>query len=252
MSILITNDDGISAVGIQALEEALIGIAGIIVCAPKTEQSAKSHSITMHRPLILEELSQNKYNVDGTPADCVRAAIKGLFKDKIKLVVSGINNGLNVSTDMYYSGTVAAAREAHLLGHHAIAVSMQVSKNKEDFVRAATIAKDIVSKIYDMIDTNDIFNREPLFLNVNIPNIVPKAIRITNAKKLFYHEDCVIKELEGNLKEISYKSVKIEHNGDENTDFRVIGDGYISVTSVSTDFTKSKIYDDSFLTKIFL
>lgn len=252
MSIIITNDDGISATGIQALEEALSKIADITVYAPKTEQSAKSHSITMNRPLVLEELSQNRFSIDGTPADCIRACLKGLCKDKVKLVVSGINNGLNVSSDMYYSGTVAAAREAVLLGTHAIAFSMKVSSNKEDFIRAAGIAKDIVSKIYNMINTNDVFNKKPLFLNVNIPNIVAKGIKITNAKKLIYHEDYLVKELGNNLKEISYKSVKIEHEGDSNTDFHVVGDGYVSVTSVSIDFEKSSVYDDSFLTKIFL
>ncbi len=253
MSILITNDDGINAVGIQTLESAILEITDdIIICAPKTEQSAKSHSITMHRPVVAEKITDNRYNVAGTPGDCVRAGLKALFKDKVNLVISGINNGLNVSTDMYYSGTVGAAREATLLGCHAIAFSMQVSSNKEDFIRAASIAKEIVGKIYPMIQANNIFTRKPLFLNINIPNIVPKAIKITNAKKLIYHEDSEIKELGDNLKEISHKCVKIEHNGDENTDFHVVNEGYVSITSVSTDFIKSDVYDDNFLTKIFL
>ncbi len=253
MSILITNDDGISAIGIQTLESAIKNITDdIIVLAPKTEQSAKSHSLTMHRPVVVEQISDNRYNLDGTPADCVRASLKALFKDKINLVVSGINNGLNVSTDMYYSGTVGAAREAIIHGKHAIAFSMQVSKDKKDFERAALIAKDIVSKVYKLIQTDDTLNKKPLFLNVNIPNKVPKAIKVTNAKKLFYRENCQIKNLGNNLKEISYKSVEINHNGDDNTDYCVVNDGYVSMTSVSIDFMKPDVYDDSFLTKIFL
>ncbi len=253
MSILITNDDGINAIGIQTLEAAIRDITDdIIVLAPKTEQSAKSHSLTMHRAVVVEQLSSNRYNLAGTPADCVRAALKALFKDKVDLVISGINNGLNVSSDMYYSGTVGAAREAVLLGRHAIAFSMQVSQNEEDFIRAANIAKDIVCKVYKMIQTDSNFEKKPLFLNVNIPNKIPKAIKVTNAKKLSYYEEPQIKELDNNIKEISYNFVKVEHSGSSDTDLHVVGDGYVSMTSVSIDFQKSDVYDDSFLTKIFL
>ncbi len=133
--ILLTNDDGIHAEGLRAAAEALGEFAELVVVAPDREQSACGHSLTLNRPLRLEEVRPGQFSVDGTPTDCVNLAVHWLLRDQpVDLVVSGINYGLNLGDDVTYSGTVSAALEAHLLGLPAIAFSQQIRRG--DLVRA--------------------------------------------------------------------------------------------------------------------
>src|SRR3954454_17997177 len=125
MRILVSNDDGITAKGLLALVEAVTGLAEVWVVAPENEQSAASHSLSLHRPLRAREVKEHWFAVDGTPADCVYMAVHHLMKDeRPALVVSGINHGPNLADDVIYSGTVAAAMEGSLLGLPAIAFSL--------------------------------------------------------------------------------------------------------------------------------
>ena len=126
LRILISNDDGIDAPGLRALEVALEGLGEIWVVAPATGQSAKSHALTMHEPLEIQERGPRRLAVTGTPADSVYVAVHRVLTDLPDIVVSGINRGANIGEDVHYSGTVAAAREGVLLGVSALAVSLHV------------------------------------------------------------------------------------------------------------------------------
>src|SRR6185369_4460155 len=122
--ILVSNDDGIHSEGIIALADALQGLGEVVVVAPDREQSAVSHSLTIHRPLRVEEIGPGRYAIDGTPTDCINLAVNGILKRRPTLVVSGINKGANLGDDVTYSGTVSAAMEGTLLGIPSLAVSL--------------------------------------------------------------------------------------------------------------------------------
>src|SRR5436190_21193902 len=136
-NILVTNDDGVHSEGIHVLAAALRPLGQVIVVAPHVEASAIGHALTLRRPLRLERLREEVYEIDGTPTDCVNIGITKLFQSLPDLVVSGINKGYNLGDDGTYSGTVAGALEGALLGVPSIAVSMARSKGPYDFVPAA-------------------------------------------------------------------------------------------------------------------
>jgi 5'-nucleotidase len=135
MTVVLTNDDGFEAPGLLAAFEALRGMDGVHVVAPRAERSACSHTITLKSPIGVERITHGGlgtvYAVDGTPADCIRLAFAALIEGPIDLVVSGINRGANAGVDTFYSGTIAGAREAAILGIPAIAVSQAVRRGVE-------------------------------------------------------------------------------------------------------------------------
>ena len=139
MKILLSNDDGFDAEGIIAIEKEISRIGKVITIAPHVEQSAKGHSFTMSEPLRLTEISQHRYHLSGTPADCVYIGLCHVCPE-VDVVVSGINRGANLAHDVYYSGTVAAAREAAIQGKKGIAVSLLTQKGKNDYSLAAKYA----------------------------------------------------------------------------------------------------------------
>jgi len=158
MKVLLTNDDGIRAPGIVALWETLAGIGEVVwPVAPLTVQSATSHGVTFHEPLMVQEVRINErmegVAVDGRPADCVKLAICSLWPEKFgkgtrpDLVISGMNAGANVGINVLYSGTVAAAIEAAFLGVPSIAVSLHLGKGKPDFAAAAKRARIVIDKV---------------------------------------------------------------------------------------------------------
>src|SRR5690349_14224056 len=163
MRILISNDDGYLAPGLSALADALSAIADIVVVAPDSNRSGASNSLTLDRPLSVQQAANGFYFVNGTPTDCVHVALTGLLDYVPDLVVSGINNGPNMGDDTLYSGTVAAATEGYLFGIPAIAFS-QVNGGWEHLDAAAKVARDIVLRRFDMLES-------PYLLNVNIPNL---------------------------------------------------------------------------------
>ncbi len=176
MRILLTNDDGVHADGLLALAAELSKLGEIAVVAPEHQQSGVSHSLTLYKPLLVREArfpGATAYAVDGTPADCVKIALKELLKLPPDLVVSGINNGLNTGNNVLYSGTLAGALEAAMYGYPAFAVSLEVSK-KPDWERAARVAREVVEAVYP-----DRRGRSAVF-NVNIP-AKPKlrGVRVT-------------------------------------------------------------------------
>jgi 5'-nucleotidase len=160
---LLSNDDGFRAKGLRALRDAFREVAEVIVCAPETEQSASSHALTLTRPLRLRDHGDQILSIDGTPADCVYVALHSgdrVLPRRPDLVVSGLNHGLNLGTDVFYSGTVAAAREGALRGIPALAVS---ASHRTDSAAAAVFATRIGAAVLDAA------LREPLLLNVNFP-----------------------------------------------------------------------------------
>jgi 5'-nucleotidase len=176
LNIVLTNDDGVNAPGINILKETLSSIANIIVVAPMTERSTTGHTLTLDTTLRLDEIDNNVYGCNGFPADCSLMAIGHLFKNpqskyfgqKIDLVISGINRGANLGQDVFYSGTVAAAREASFHGIPAIAVSSCMDfrnpdKNNRHYYSASNFIKSLVQ--------SNISNEIPpmSFLNVNVP-----------------------------------------------------------------------------------
>ena len=165
MRILISNDDGYFAPGIAALEQALRGLGEIIVVAPERDRSGASNSLTLDRPLSVRRAANGYRYVNGTPTDCVHVAITGLLDARPDLVVSGINDGANMGDDTIYSGTVAAATEAFLLGVPAIAFSL-VRKGHAHLDSAARAARGFVERFI----ADPLSGPGPVLLNVNIPN----------------------------------------------------------------------------------
>ncbi len=171
--ILLTNDDGIEAEGLRTLEEALEGVAHLIVVAPDQERSAVSHGLTLRTRLSLNEIKPDHYVVNGTPADCVIYALRHLFVQPPDLVISGINHGANLGDDIMYSGTVAAAREAAAHGVPSIALSQAYDEKPIRFKHGAEYARDMVASILRNGLSGEIC------LNVNIPVRKIKGTKIT-------------------------------------------------------------------------
>ncbi len=170
--ILITNDDGIRAGGLKALEKGLAQLGEIMVVAPDREMSATSQSITIHSPLRVQEIDDHHYAISGTPADAMILALHQLLQDKPELVVSGINPGANLGENVIYSGTVAAAMEATLHGVPAIAVSL-ASRKETDFTVAAEFAAQLAAKVLEEGLPHGVM------LNVNVPRGEVRGVRIT-------------------------------------------------------------------------
>ncbi len=176
MRILLTNDDGIEAPGIIALFEALQGLGEIMVVAPETVQSATSHGITFHKPLMIEDVqvtdTMRGISVDGRPADCVKLALRSLWQERFgkgtrpDLTISGMNSGANVGINIIYSGTVAAAVESAFLGVPAIAVSLQLADlTTVRYRRAAQIARAVIDRVLaHPLDAHGV-------VNINIPHV---------------------------------------------------------------------------------
>jgi 5'/3'-nucleotidase len=181
MKILVTNDDGVDAPGIEALARALRPLGEVTVVAPASEMSATSHALTLTRPLRLRRASEGVYAVDGTPTDCVYLALYQILGRDVDLVVSGINWGLNLGDDITYSGTVAAALEGTLLGCPSFAVSLERS-NPMVYDRAAAFAATLARRILDDGLPPDVY------LNVNVPSREIVGVEFARQGKRIYHD----------------------------------------------------------------
>ena len=229
--ILVTNDDGYRSEGIHVLAEALAPLGDVTVVAPIDEASAIGHALTLRRPLRLEHIREGVYAVDGTPTDCVNMAVTQVFKRVPDLVVSGINKGWNLGDDVTYSGTVAGALEAALLGVPGLAVSLAATRKTYDFSFSAQAAATIAAAMF----------RRPLpawtFLNMNVPKGKPKGFRVTIQAKR-NHITSIAERHDPKGKPYYW----IEEGQDEWTphdrsDYQAVRDGYISVTPLHPDLT---------------
>jgi len=232
MRILISNDDGYLAPGINALADAMASIAEIVVVAPDSNRSGSSNSLTLDRPLSVQRAANGFYSVNGTPSDCVHVALTGLLSYRPDLVVSGINQGQNMGDDTLYSGTVAAATEGFLFGIPAIAFS-QVKHGWEHLDAAAKVAKDIVLRRFESLQS-------PYLLNVNIPNLPFDSLtRIVPTRLGKRHQsEPVIKTQDPHGREMYWIGPAGQaKDGGEGTDFHATAQGWISVTPLQIDLT---------------
>lgn len=239
MNILLTNDDGINAEGIKALAEVLSNSYDVYIVAPESQMSGASHSATYFRcELKVKEYdikgAKKAFSINGTPGDCAYVAIKKLINEKIDLVVSGINQGWNLSKDTFYSGTVGAAREALFLGIPAIASSLGSYKGG-DFIKAAKIIEDIIPRY--MLDPNN----KNYILNVNIPDIKDiKGYKVIKAEPTWNYdtEFDLVKKDDGLVLQVIKSSSHHELTKEEiDGDASACHNGYVSITPLVLDNT---------------
>jgi 5'-nucleotidase len=229
--ILLTNDDGYQSAGLKAAADALGRLGEVTIVAPVIEASAIGHALTLRRPLRLERVGERVFAVDGTPTDCVNVAITHVLHGLPDLVVSGINKGWNLGDDVTYSGTVAGALEAALLGIAGMAVSLKATSGEYDFGPSARAAATLGEAIL----------RRPLpvrtFLNVNVPRGIPKGYRVTVQARR-NHVTSVAERHDPKGRPYYW----IEEGQDEwqphdRSDYQAVCDGYVSVTPLHPDLT---------------
>jgi 5'-nucleotidase len=237
--ILITNDDGVYSPGIQILAKRLREIDQIVIVAPDRERSAAGHSMTLHRPLLIEEIRDSVYSVNGTPTDCVNIAVKGMLKEEPRLVISGINKGPNLGDDITYSGTVAGAIESTILGIPSFAISL-VARENFRFADAAEIAFRTASRIFEQgLDGGT-------FLNINIPNVPLAEIRgtrITRLGKRIYKQMTVERVDPRGKKYYWIGGGEPDWEREEGTDFDAIDRNMVSITPLHLDLTDYSSFD---------
>ncbi|GLI32854.1 5'/3'-nucleotidase SurE [Desulforhabdus amnigena] len=243
MRVLLTNDDGIYAKGIEALYLALIEEHEVTVVAPETEQSAVGHAITWLHPLRVEPVYRNGsffgYGLDGTPADCVKIAVTELLKPPPELVVSGINLGANVGVNVIYSGTVSAATEAAVLGIPSVAVSID-SFTTRDFSAATEFVPKLIRRI----------QREGLpkgvSLNVNVPNVPAEKIqgvRVTHQGNMQCVESYDQRTDPRNHVYYWLRNTAVREDTDPSADSVAIAEKCISVTPIHYNLTHHETID---------
>ncbi|MGB4346640.1 MAG: 5'/3'-nucleotidase SurE [Burkholderiaceae bacterium] len=232
MKILISNDDGYLAPGINALAEQLASFADIVVVAPDSNRSGSSNSLTLDKPLRVVRAQNGFYSINGTPSDCVHIALTGILTERPDLVVSGINQGQNMGDDTLYSGTVAAATEGYLFGIPSIAFS-QVDHRWAHLDAAARVAKDIVLRRLDNL-------HKPFLLNVNIPNLPYENLQRIVATRLGkrHESEPVIRSVDPHGNEIFWIGpVGKAKEASEGTDFHATANGCVSITPLQVDLT---------------
>jgi 5'-nucleotidase len=238
MKILLTNDDGIYAEGIKALYLALAELGDITVIAPDAERSAVGHAITLSDPLRVKEVNRGGkffgYAITGTPADCVKIAIRAILKDRPDIVVSGINLGPNVGYSVLYSGTVSGATEGAILGIPSIAISLGTFE-KPDYSYAAMFANKMVRLILENKGLP-----QGTLLNINIP-AVPQdrinGVRIVKQSKRAIEERFDKREDPRKRTYYWLTGEVIESDGRDDADIETLRNNYISITPIHCDMT---------------
>lgn len=233
MRILLSNDDGYFAPGIECLARSLDGLADITVVAPERDRSGASNSLTLDRPLSLRRTPNGFYHVNGTPTDCVHLAVTGMLENLPDMVVSGINHGANMGDDTIYSGTVAAATEGYLLGVPSIAVSL-VGKTGSHFETAAAVTRQLVER----------FVAQPIqgtvLLNVNVPDVPLseiRGIRVTRLGRRHKAEPVVRAQTPRGETVYWIGPAGEAADAGEGTDFHAVANNYVSLTPLQIDLT---------------
>ena len=241
MRILCTNDDGYLALGIEVLASAARALGSVTIVAPDREQSATSNSLTIHNPLRVRRTREGVLVVDGTPTDCVILAVNELLDEPPDVCFSGINHGSNMGEDVLYSGTVAGAMEATVMGIPAIAMSYA-----GDAFEDLGAWEDVITSVLRGIIEQGDFPADTLF-NVNLPPIDAakvKGIRITSLGKRRY-SDSLTKALDPNGREYYWiGGGEVSWTGAEDSDFTAVREGYISVTPLHLDLTNYKLLEE--------
>ena len=248
MKVLLTNDDGITATGLNVLRKALLEVPGaeVAVIAPDSNRSAIARGITTRHPLWVEEVEfgdgTTGFATDGTPVDCVRFGTLGLLDFDPELIVSGVNHGSNLGDDITYSGTVAAALEGIVLGIPAIAVSQQAHEGRldswigrhwqrEDFEQAAAFAARIVEELEEVPMPGG------TLLNINCPAGEVAGARAARLGKRIYNDRLHLTEEDGGRRRYHIYGEEPGYHHEDGTDFAAIADGFIAVTPLHFDLT---------------
>ncbi len=244
MRLLLVNDDGIHAEGINKLAMELEKKHEVTIVAPNDERSAQSHALTLRKPLIVKEvklegIKSRAYSVSGTPADCVRIALDQLIKEPVDLVISGINKGLNVGMDVLYSGTVSAAIEANLYGIPSMALSAEWNDGNINYEVAIKYGSIIFEKMKDELLKNK------MIININTPYLdidEVKGIKVCRVGGVVY--DYYIMEDNGNNGQSTFVAGGRENKAPEkDTDRFYIAQGYVTVTPLQYNLTNFDLID---------
>jgi 5'-nucleotidase len=241
MLILCTNDDGYRAAGLAVLADAARSLGEVEIVAPDREQSATSHSLTMHFPLRTHRIEPQLRSVDGTPTDCVALAIGELLEERPDFVLSGVNHGPNLGEDVLYSGTVAGAMEATMLGIPAVAFSY-AGRDFEGIAELGPLLRALLPQLVDRAA----FPPHTL-LNVNFPPIAPdtiQGVRVTRLGRRVY-TDSITRANDPSGREYFWiGGGGVEWEAEEGTDFQAVHDGFISVTPLHLDLTHYKLLSE--------
>jgi 5'-nucleotidase len=234
LKILVSNDDGYLAPGVQALAQALSQFADVRVIAPDRNRSGASNSLTLDRPLSVRRSSSGFYHVDGTPTDCVHLALTGALDFQPDLVCSGINHGANLGDDTLYSGTVAAAMEGMQFGLPAIAFSM-LDPESAHLTELAGICADVVKKLAPRL-----LGQGPALFNVNIPAIHPQSLlswQVTRLGKRHSAQAAMVLNNPRGGKLYWIGAAGDSRDGGLGTDFYAVEQGHLSLTPMAIDLT---------------
>lgn len=226
--VLLSNDDGYRARGIQLLRSAIAQWADVVVCAPDIEQSTTSHSLSLNRPLRLVEVEQDQFAVDGTPADCVYVALHGLriLPREPDLVVSGLNHGLNLGNDVFYSGTVAAAREAALKGILSVAMSADIGA---DFEKASVMAGEMARHVLSERRAGG------RLFNVNFPATGSWQVRATRLGRRYYKDEVEFRRDPRGREYLWIGGASVEHDPVAGSDTEAHDRGEVGITPLVLD-----------------
>jgi 5'-nucleotidase len=240
MRILVTNDDGYLAPGIQVLSDAARALGTVHVIAPDREQSATSHSLTLHHPLRVRDASADVQVVEGTPTDCVVLGLGELLPEKPDFVLSGINHGANLGDDVLYSGTVAAAMEATILGIPALAISYTGAEPT-----AIPEWRTLLTSLLERLLLRDDFPAETL-LNINLPAVTPDqvaGVRVTTLGRRAY-VGSLTRAKDPNGREYFWiGGGESKWWGGPDVDFRAVHSGFISITPLHLDLTNYRLLE---------
>lgn len=243
MRILLVNDDGINAEGIQVLAKELEKEHNLIIVAPEEQQSAKSHSITITKPIVVKKVNlpgikAEAYSISGSPADCVRVAFDRLLKEPVDLVVSGTNMGVNIGMDVLYSGTVSAAIEANIYDMPSIAVSAEMKDGVGCYEIAAEYAMKILDKVnYRFMESNTV-------LNINTPCVDKKdvkGIKVCRIGGVIYDYYYIEEGSKPEEMALSISGRRRRKELAEDTDRYYLKEGYVTLTPLQYDLTNFKL-----------
>lgn len=244
MKVLLSNDDGINAKGIEAMRDALVKVADVYVVAPETEMSAVGHAITITDPLRVRRVMRNGsffgIAVNGTPADCVKIAARAILAEKPDIVISGINQGQNVATNVIYSGTVSAATEGMILGIPSIAISLASFT-----LREFTVAAEYGVKIAAMVKEKGL--PEGVLLNVNVPAIPADQIRGIKVCRMGVSRfrEAFEKRIDPRQNDYYWQGGEMAfHPDDTDADIGLLEKGYVTVTPIHFDLTCMAFIDE--------
>ncbi|QDY99216.1 5'/3'-nucleotidase SurE [Nitratireductor mangrovi] len=245
MRILLTNDDGIHAEGLQVLERIAATLSDDIwVVAPETDQSGFAHSLSLSEPLRMRKLDDRHYALRGTPTDCVIMGVRKIMPEPPDLVLSGVNSGGNLADDVTYSGTVAGAMEGALVGVRSIALSQAYNFRDDERIVPWHVAEGLAPKLLKKLVAMDL--PEGVFLNVNFPNCEPEAVlgtRVTAQGKLL-HGLWIDERRDG--RNFPYYWLRFGRQPSEvreGSDLAAVRDNYVSVTPLKLDLTAHEVKD---------